>query len=118
MYGRVGPHSVLISNSRSVSTRAEGPLAVIQVDDQGPGIPAADRERIFDPFYRTRTPQHGPVKGTGLGLAIMREFVLAHGGSVRVGENRPRGASFQVSLPYTGSTSTTTPSTSTAELPS
>lgn len=101
-----------------VSTRAEGPLAVIQVDDQGPGIPAADRERIFDPFYRTRTPQHGPVKGTGLGLAIMREFVLAHGGSVRVGENRPRGASFQVSLPYTGSTSTTTPSTSTAELPS
>jgi two-component system sensor histidine kinase GlrK len=81
---------------------AEGPLAVIQVDDQGPGIPLEDRERIFDPFYRTRAPQQGPVKGTGLGLAIMREFVLAHGGSVRVGENRPKGASFRVSLPYPG----------------
>jgi two-component system sensor histidine kinase GlrK len=80
----------------------EGPLVILQVDDQGPGIPIEDRERIFDPFYRTRTPQQGPVKGTGLGLAIMREFVLAHGGSVRVGENRPQGASFRVSLPYPG----------------
>lgn len=81
---------------------AEGPLAILQVDDQGPGIPVEDRDKIFDPFYRTRTPQQGPVKGTGLGLAIMREFVLAHGGSVRVGENRPKGATFRVSLPNPG----------------
>lgn len=81
---------------------AEGPLAILEVDDQGPGVPPDDRERIFDPFYRTRTPQRGPVKGTGLGLAILREFVLAHGGSVRVGENRPQGASFRVSLPNPG----------------
>ena len=87
---------------------AEGPLAILQVDDQGPGIPAEDRERIFDPFYRTRTPQQGPVKGTGLGLAIMREFVLAHGGSVRVGENRPRGATFRVTLPNPGPVPLTT----------
>ncbi len=84
------------------ATVAEGPLAILQIDDQGPGIPAEDREKIFDPFYRTRTPQQGPVKGTGLGLAIMREFVLAHGGSVRVGENRPKGATFRVSLPNPG----------------
>ncbi|MDE3011788.1 MAG: histidine kinase [Pseudomonadota bacterium] len=81
---------------------AEGPLAILQVDDQGPGIPVEDRDKIFDPFYRTRTPQQGPVKGTGLGLAIMREFVLAHGGSVRVAENRPKGATFRVSLPNPG----------------
>ncbi len=88
------------------SATAEGPLALIQIDDEGPGIVPEDRERIFDPFYRTRTPQHGPVKGTGLGLAIMREFVLAHGGSVRVAENRPRGASFRINLPNSGPAAT------------
>jgi two-component system sensor histidine kinase GlrK len=85
-----------------VSVVAEGPLAILQVDDEGPGVPAADRERIFDPFYRTRAQHQGPLKGTGLGLAIMREFVLAHGGNVRVGENQPRGASFRISLPHAG----------------
>ncbi len=90
------------SGTVRASATAEGPLALIQVDDEGPGIAAEDRERIFDPFYRTRTPQHGPVKGTGLGLAIMREFVLAHGGSVRVTEHRPRGTSFLINLPNPG----------------
>ena len=55
---------------------------VLAVIDQGPGIPAADRERIFDMFYRVRAGD-GQSKGTGLGLAIARGILEAHGGTIR-----------------------------------
>ncbi|MFO0334441.1 MAG: sensor histidine kinase [Pseudomonadota bacterium] len=69
--------------------------AEIRVRDDGPGVPAALRERIFEPFYTTRS------HGTGLGLAVVRSVGLAHGGSVDL-EDTPSGASFRMRLPALG----------------
>jgi len=72
----------------------------IDVIDEGAGVAAADRPRVFEPYYQGRTQGSGPVKGTGLGLSIVREYVVAHGGSVEVVEApRARGAHLRVRLP-------------------
>ena len=63
-------------------------MAVIIVDDEGAGIEAADRERVFERFYRAGSRRSSP--GTGLGLSVVKETVLAHGGTVRC-TNRPGG---------------------------
>ena len=59
----------------------------VRVADQGPGIPVADRERVFEAFYRGDS---GERSGTGLGLAIARAIVLAHGGRIRI-DGAPTG---------------------------
>jgi two-component system sensor histidine kinase KdpD len=69
----------------------------LEVEDEGPGIPDHDRERIFDRFVRLKTTGP-PVPGTGLGLAICRRLVEAHGGAIWA-DSGPRGACFHVSLP-------------------
>ncbi|MGE0715087.1 MAG: ATP-binding protein [Alphaproteobacteria bacterium] len=67
-----------------VAARNEGDTVAIDVVDHGPGIPPADRERIFDMFYRVRAGD-AQKAGTGLGLAICRGIVEAHGGTIRAG---------------------------------
>lgn len=71
-------------------------LAVVDIADQGPGIPPADRARIFEPFYRGQAARG--VAGVGLGLAISHQFALAHRGSLDLIETTA-GAHFRVSLP-------------------
>lgn len=73
--------------------------AVIEVRDDGPGVPAQDRERIFDRFVRLDESRQRASGGSGLGLAIVRELVTAHGGEVRVGDAPGGGALFRVELP-------------------
>jgi signal transduction histidine kinase len=68
-------------------------FAVIEVSDNGPGIPAAVRNRLFDPFFTTKK------EGTGLGLSISQKIVRDHGGSITVSSVEGKGATFQVSLP-------------------
>jgi two-component system nitrogen regulation sensor histidine kinase NtrY len=63
------------------------------VADNGPGIPAAEREKLFLPYYSTKQ------RGSGLGLAIVRRIVAEHGGSIAVTDNHPRGTRFAVELP-------------------
>lgn len=67
---------------------------MLEVEDQGPGIPADSLERIFDPFFTTKAPG----KGTGLGLAIVHRIVEAHGGRIEVA-NTGHGALFRVRVP-------------------
>jgi two-component system nitrogen regulation sensor histidine kinase NtrY len=77
-----------------VSARADGGGAAIIVEDDGPGIPVDQRDRVFDPYFTTKTD------GTGLGLAIVKKIVVEHGGTVTVGSSeRFGGASFVVRLP-------------------
>jgi signal transduction histidine kinase len=71
--------------------------ARIVVDDAGPGIPEADRERIFEPFYRADGAARG--SGFGLGLAIVRQIAQAHGGSVEYAPRAGGGSRFTVTLP-------------------
>ncbi|MDO8348264.1 MAG: HAMP domain-containing sensor histidine kinase [Rugosibacter sp.] len=70
--------------------------AVLDVTDEGPGIDAKDRERIFEPFYRGSASKN--IAGVGLGLAIAHEFVLAHRGTLEIVTSE-RGAHFRACLP-------------------
>jgi two-component system, NtrC family, sensor histidine kinase GlrK len=82
----------------SVRARLDGDEALIDVIDSGPGVPAEERESIFDSFFRGRAKAGARVEGSGLGLAIAREFVEAHGGKISV-LAEARGAHFRVALP-------------------
>jgi signal transduction histidine kinase len=71
----------------------------VRVIDTGIGIPPREREKVFDPFYQVDSSSTREYGGTGLGLSIVKRLVEAHGGTVTIEENVPRGAVFVVSLP-------------------
>jgi signal transduction histidine kinase len=79
----------------TLETATDG--VVVRITDSGPGIAAADRERIFEPFYRGQA-NGARHRGAGLGLAIAKGFIEANGGRLRVESGRP-GATFVVELP-------------------
>jgi signal transduction histidine kinase len=87
-----------ITLALSAGGSAAAPLAVIRVSDRGPGVPATQRERIFEPFYRLpgASEREG---GVGLGLALVKSIAERHGGTVRCEDNPGGGASFVVELP-------------------
>jgi len=68
-------------------------LVRVGVADDGPGIPPAERDKLFLPYYSTKR------RGSGLGLAIVRRIIAEHGGSIDVGNNTPRGTRFTIELP-------------------
>ena len=68
-------------------------VARIVIADNGPGVPAADREKLFMPYFSTKR------RGSGLGLAIVRRIVAEHGGSIELGDNTPQGSRFVIELP-------------------
>lgn len=80
-----------------VRLRAEGASAVLEVDDAGPGIDAADVPRVFDRFYRADSARALP--GSGLGLSIVQRVVDAHGGRVAVARSARGGALLRIDLP-------------------
>ena len=85
-----------------LSVRQDGRQAVVSVSDDGPGIPAADRERIWERFARLDDDRSRASGGSGLGLAMVRELTMAHGGTVSVTSMQPGpGATFLVCLPVT-----------------
>lgn len=77
--------------------------AVVTVADDGPGIPEADRARVFDRFVRLDSDRSRSSGGTGLGLAIVSEVVAAHGGTVTIGDRVAGGALVTVQLPLMNS---------------
>jgi two-component system sensor histidine kinase GlrK len=83
----------------SLHARSEREQLLLDVIDSGPGVPAEERNRIFEAFYQGKTPQGGHVKGTGIGLSVVTEFVNAHGGSIEILESKSGGAHFRVRLP-------------------
>ncbi len=85
----------------SLAGRREGNNVIFEVSDTGPGIPAAEREKIFDWFYRGERADRGRVRGSGLGLAIAKELVTAHRGRIELVEDGAGGAHFRVSIPLT-----------------
>lgn len=70
---------------------------ILQVSDQGIGIPQTEQERIFEPFYRASNTNK--LKGTGLGLAIVKEYVDLCGGEINLESNSQTGTTFVVRLP-------------------
>jgi two-component system sensor histidine kinase KdpD len=71
---------------------------VIEISDEGPGIPEADREKVFDPFYRVH--ERDRKSGTGLGLSICRGIMRAHGGEITAHESTTgSGAMLRLRIP-------------------
>ncbi|MBP6765148.1 MAG: HAMP domain-containing protein [Rubrivivax sp.] len=88
--GNLVDNAVLYGGQATVLAE-EGPgLLTLRIQDQGPGIPAAELERVFDPFYRLEASRSRATGGTGLGLGIARNILRTHGGDV-VLHNRPEG---------------------------
>lgn len=83
----------------SVALTFDADQATVRVRDQGPGIPAAELGRLFQPFSKTSVKASGGEKSTGLGLAIMRRIVEGHGGRVGVDSRVGAGSTFSFSLP-------------------
>jgi signal transduction histidine kinase len=81
-----------------VGLSAEDDHVDLVVSDDGAGIPAAERERVFERFYRLQAARERDSGGAGLGLAIVREVVVAHGGRAWVADC-PAGAELHVRLP-------------------
>ena len=95
---RYGPAGQTVT----ITTASAGDTWTMEVADEGPGIPAGERERIFAPYYRMKRDAGGPVGGTGIGLAVVRRLVTQHGGQVdvaSVNDDGVTGARFVVALP-------------------
>lgn len=95
----------LVANARRhastvrLTTRHEDGLAVLDVDDDGPGIAAADRERVFRRWVRLDDAREADAGGAGLGLALVLAVATAHGGTVEVGDSPLGGARLRLRLP-------------------
>ena len=85
----------------SVGIRLQGDERNVSltVSDTGIGIPEEDRQNIFSRFYRVDKARSREAGGSGLGLSIVHDAVLAHGGSITVGQNHPQGSVFCVTFP-------------------
>ncbi len=83
----------------AVSIQIEGRFAVLDVDDDGPGIPPGDRDRVFDRWTRLDSARDRTSGGSGLGLAIARDIATAHGGTVSITDSPLGGTRVRVSLP-------------------
>lgn len=84
----------------AIRVSVEDGFVEFRVEDEGPGIPAQERERVFDMFYTARDGDRGTMQGTGLGLAICRGMAGAHGGTVVAADGpRGKGTSMRMRLP-------------------
>ncbi|MEN3304212.1 MAG: hypothetical protein V7603_414 [Micromonosporaceae bacterium] len=100
LFGNVTENAARYARTRIVITaRAAADRVTVEIDDDGPGIPEVDRERVFDRFVRLDTSRGRGSGTTGLGLAIAREIAIAHGGHIAITESPMGGARVIVTLP-------------------
>jgi signal transduction histidine kinase len=83
----------------SVSVHADGDRAVVEVQDNGVGIPGAEQNRLFERFFRSSRATENAIPGTGLGLAITKAIAERHGGRISVESQEDVGTSVRVELP-------------------
>jgi PAS domain S-box-containing protein len=91
MAGKPGKHHLTIRTRHDKSANA----VIIEVEDSGPGMPKDVAARAFDPFFTTKDVG----SGTGMGLSVSRGMIEAHGGTLSLASNSPKGATFRVTLP-------------------
>jgi signal transduction histidine kinase len=99
LLGNAVKYSLPDSRPIELSAARDGGRVVVTVVDDGPGIPAEDLARVFEPFFRVDRSRSRKTGGYGLGLSICRRIVEAHGGEIAAANNPGRGASFTITLP-------------------
>ena len=82
-----------------ISRKAE--RVMVDIMDEGPGIPNDERDRIFEPFFQGGVPPGRHVRGTGIGLSVVHDCMESHGGKVGVRVRPTGGAHFRITLPVT-----------------
>jgi len=92
-YGRTKQRIIL-------GLEARDGMACLFVDDEGPGVPVADRKRIFERFQRLERDRQSAIAGTGIGLSVVHDLVARHGGQCSVTTGDRGGAKFVVELPF------------------
>jgi signal transduction histidine kinase len=90
---------------------ADGEMAIIEVDDRGPGMPESEIERVFEPFHRLESSRNRETGGIGLGLAVVRAVARSHGGDVVLRNLSSGGLSARVTLPLAAALPKTTRAT-------
>jgi signal transduction histidine kinase len=93
-YGPSG-QTISVGLDRATDVRS----ARLWVEDEGPGIPASERESIWEPFHRLNRDANSAVAGSGIGLALVRNLTVAHGGQVFVAEGASGGSRFTIEIP-------------------
>lgn len=91
---KYSPEGALV---RLAASQKEGRFR-LEVSDQGKGIPDTEKQAVFEKFYRLGNEETRHTTGTGLGLYIVNQVVKAHGGSIRVTDNRPQGTVFSIEM--------------------
>jgi signal transduction histidine kinase len=89
-----------------VRLRSTGDGCVLEIDDDGPGIPETMQQQVFEPFFRLEASRNRDTGGIGLGLATVRAIVLDHGGAVSLRNRKDGGLRAIVTLPATASPGT------------
>jgi signal transduction histidine kinase len=98
MFANLLRNAITYGGGAHVTARAEGADVIVEIQDDGPGVPEAELERVFDPFYRADRARNLDSGGVGLGLAIARSIARDHGGDITLKLRRP-GLSAIVRLP-------------------
>lgn len=95
-----------LNGNKRIDVRAEAANRVVRIHvrDHGPGIPAEEQARIFEPFYRGRRAVSDQIRGTGLGLHLVKRIAEAHGGRVLLKSTEGEGAEFTLELPAASQT--------------
>lgn len=83
----------------TVELNSDGEEVRLSITDQGIGIPAAEKEKVFRKFYRIGNEDTRRAKGTGLGLYIVKRFVEIYNGKIAIKDNHPRGSIFEITFP-------------------
>jgi signal transduction histidine kinase len=99
LFGNLIDNALRYGHRASIDLAAQDGALRVTVDDEGEGIPEADRAAVFEPFYRLDASRNLGSGGSGLGLTIARQIVDDHGGRITVGESPQGGTRILVTLP-------------------
>jgi two-component system OmpR family sensor kinase len=100
LFSNLLENAVKYGKSARVRVIAENNMtAVVEIDDDGPGVPAAEAERVFEPFYRREPSRNRDTGGIGLGLAVVRTIARGHGGDAELENRQGGGLTARVKLP-------------------
>jgi signal transduction histidine kinase len=92
-------NAIKYGNKAALVLSCEANVVRIVIDDEGPGIPQSERDRVFEPFYRIENARSPDQAGVGLGLSVARSIILEHGGEISLGSSAGGGLSVKLEFP-------------------